>query len=191
MSPPLPYNAKLINALAIAIVDHPQATLAELAKSAGISRATLYRFCRTRENLLEVLESEGQRILYLIISSSHLHSATPNESLHYLIESHLAHRELVGFLGFRYNPEFLSPQGNGLRWQNYFSALDAFFLRGQELKAFRIDISAAVLTELFLSLVFGIIDAERRGRAAPRSSVETLEKFFLYGSSCQTAMDAL
>lgn len=63
------------------------------------------------------------------------------------------------------------------------SPLDAFFLRGQQKGVFRIDITAAVFTELFITLVYGMVDAERRGRAASSNSAHTLEQMFLHGAS--------
>lgn len=39
------HDERLIKALAVAIVDHPRATLKELAEAAGVSKATLHRFC--------------------------------------------------------------------------------------------------------------------------------------------------
>ena len=57
------------------------------------------------------------------------------------------------------------------------------FLRGPKAGAFRIDISAAIFTEMFLSMVYGIVDAERRGRAASATSVQTLELMFLDGAA--------
>ncbi len=48
---------------------------------------------------------------------------------------------------------------------------------------FRIDITAAVFTELFITLVYGMVDAERRGRAASSNSAHTLEQMFLHGAS--------
>ena len=50
---------------------------------------------------------------------------------------------------------------------------------------FRIDISAAVLSELFLSLIFGIVDAERRGRMARSGSAAILEQIFLHGAAAR------
>ncbi|MGP1051779.1 hypothetical protein ACJ8PG_22935, partial [Serratia sp. CY68758] len=46
---------KLLAALARAIVERPKANLHELAQAVGISKATLYRFCNTRELLTERL----------------------------------------------------------------------------------------------------------------------------------------
>ncbi|MCY1299633.1 hypothetical protein D9M70_491700 [compost metagenome] len=103
------------------------------------------------------------------------------EALHRLIREHLAHRELLLFLVFQYRPDYLDPHGDGDRWHFYLDALDAFFLRGQQMGLIRIDIPAAVLTELFFNLVFGIVDAEQRGRAASSKSAYTLEQVFSRG----------
>ncbi|ELX4162395.1 TPA: efflux pump transcriptional repressor NfxB, partial [Pseudomonas aeruginosa] len=43
------HDERLIKALAVAIVDRPRATLKELAEAAGVSKATLHRFCGTRD----------------------------------------------------------------------------------------------------------------------------------------------
>ncbi|EPB7030303.1 transcriptional regulator, partial [Pseudomonas aeruginosa] len=44
-------DEKLLKALAVALVDHPRGTFKEIAEAAGISKATLNRFCGTRDNL--------------------------------------------------------------------------------------------------------------------------------------------
>ena len=48
---------------------------------------------------------------------------------------------------------------------------------------FRIDIAAPVLTEIFASLIFGLVDAERRGRVARSGMTVLIEQFFLKGAS--------
>lgn len=47
-------DERLLKALADAIVVHPLATLKELAEAAGVSKATLHRFCGTRDNLVNM-----------------------------------------------------------------------------------------------------------------------------------------
>lgn len=79
-------------------------------------------------------------------------------------------------------PDSLDPAVDG-RWQPYSDALDAFFLRGQQAGVLRIDITAAVFTVLFLALIYGMVDAERRGRAASSSSAGMLERMFLDGAA--------
>lgn len=57
-----------------------------------------------------------------------------------------------------------------------------FFLRGQREGLFRIDISAPVLTETFASLLFGLVDAERRGRVARTGMDAVLLQMFMQGA---------
>ena len=181
MTQPLP-DDRLLKALAVAFVDRPRATLKELAEAAGISKATLHRLCGTRDNLVEMLMAHGLTVLNQVIQRTDLDNAEPLTALKRLIQEHLAHRELLMFLMFQYRPDSLDPANEGAKWIPYDSALDAFFLRGQRAGLFRIEVGAPVLTELFLSLIYGIVDAERRGRAASASSAGIIEQFFLQGA---------
>ncbi|AZD02394.1 MULTISPECIES: TetR/AcrR family transcriptional regulator [Pseudomonas] len=176
-------DERLLKALADAIVVHPRATLKELAEAAGVSKATLHRFCGTRDNLVSMLESYGQQVLTQVIDDAQLNSCAPVTALHRLIVEHLKHREMMIFLLFQYRPDSFDDSEANRSWRAYADALDSFFLRGQQAGAFRIDISAAIFTEMFLSMVYGIVDAERRGRAASATSVQTLELLFLEGAS--------
>ncbi|EMR0528611.1 hypothetical protein RZE90_006712, partial [Pseudomonas aeruginosa] len=89
-------DEKLLKALAIAIVDHPRATFKEIAQAAGVSKATLNRFCGTRDNLIEMLLNHGSVVIYRVIADADLEAA-PLDALHRLIEGHLIHRELLVF----------------------------------------------------------------------------------------------
>ncbi|HBO6206960.1 TetR/AcrR family transcriptional regulator [Stutzerimonas kunmingensis] len=175
-------DERLLKALAVAIVDRPRATVKELAEAAGVSKATLHRFCGTRDNLDDMLMSYAEQVFNQIISNCELDSAEPLGAIRKLLSEHLMHREMMIFLTFHYTPDSLDPDEDA-NWQPYMQALDAFFLRAQQAGVLRIDLSASVLTELFLSLIFGIVDAERRGRAASSSSLNALEQMFLYGAS--------
>lgn len=177
------HDERLLKALAVAIVDNPRATLKELAEAAGVSRATLHRFCGTRDNLVGMLLRHGEAVLNQVIVTSALDQPDPVPALRRLITEHLKHRELLLFLMFQYRPDTFKSEVDGLRWQSYIDALDAFFLHGQRAGVFRIDITATVFTELFGALITGMVDAERRGRAASSSSVHMLEQFFLHGAT--------
>ncbi|MFJ4371306.1 TetR/AcrR family transcriptional regulator [Pseudomonas japonica] len=180
-------DERLLKALADAIVVHPRATLKELAEAAGVSKATLHRFCGTRDNLVNMLESYGEQVLAQVIGDAGLDAADPIAALRRLIVEHLKHREMMIFLLFQYRPDSFDDSEQNRPWRAYADALDAFFLRGQRAGALRIDISAAVFTEMFLSMVYGIVDAERRGRAASATSVQTLELLFLDGAAAPAA----
>lgn len=71
----------IMPALALAMVDRPRATLQELAKAVGVSKATLYRFCRTREQLIERLMNHSAEVFTQVIRDSQLDSSPPLEAL--------------------------------------------------------------------------------------------------------------
>jgi len=159
-----------------------------LAQLAGVSKATLHRYCGTRENLGQRLEDHAESALNLIIRSARLQHAEPRDALRRLIGEHLAYRELLAFLMAQYRPDFLDFERGDVRWRFYLEALDSFFLRGQKLGKFRIDFTAAIFTELFITLVYGVVDAEQRGRAAHTDSARVLEQMFLHGALCGTEL---
>src|SRR6218665_1939570 len=176
-----PADEKLLKALAVAIVDRPRGTFKDIAQAAGISKATLNRFCGTRDNLIEILLNHGSDVMNRVISDAELQHLPPLEALQRLIDLHLAHRELMAFLIVQWRPDFLDLEQGDQRWLLYSDALDAFSLRGQELGVFRIDIAAAALTEVFASVLYGLVDAERRGRVARSGMATLIEAAFLGG----------
>ncbi|WP_025128967.1 TetR/AcrR family transcriptional regulator [Pseudomonas sp. PH1b] len=177
-----PHDERLLKRLTLAFIDRPRATMRELAQLAGVSKATLHRFCGTRENLGHRLEAHARGVLERIIDNARLQQAAPLEALAWLIDEHLAHRELLAFLIARYRPDFLEVSGEDSPWRFYLDALDDFFLRGQQQGILRIDITAAIFTELFITLIYGMVDAERRGRAASANSADALLRMFLHGA---------
>ena len=179
---PISHDEHLLKTLTVAVVSRPRATMKELAQLAGVSKATLHRYCGTRENLGQRLEEYAGGTLNLIIQSAGLQHLEPLDALRRLIREHLGHRELLAFLMAQYRPDFLDFERGDTRWKFYLEALDGFFLRGQQKGFFRIDITAAIFTELFITLVYGLVDAEQRGRAANADSARTLEQMFLHGA---------
>jgi TetR/AcrR family transcriptional repressor of mexCD-oprJ operon len=176
-------DEKLLKALAVALVTHPRGTLKEIAEAAGISKATLNRYCGTRDQLIERLMDHGSQVMSLVIRNAGLDEYPVLEALHRLISEHLAHREVLAFIAFEWRPDSLDEPSGGARWLPYGDALDAFFLRGQQEGVFRLDITARELTEIFISLVFGLVDAERRGSVARARMAAVIEKFFLKGAA--------
>jgi TetR/AcrR family transcriptional repressor of mexCD-oprJ operon len=68
-------------------------------------------------------------------------------------------------------------------WDSYLGALDGFFLNGQKAGAFQLDYPNQMLTELFLSVICGMIDAKYRGRVAASGMENKMRTFFLNGIS--------
>lgn len=174
-------DSQILAALARALVDRPRATLQELAQAIGISKATLYRFCRTRDQLIQRLSSQAVQAMGQALEDSNLETDPPEEALRKLIANHLAHGELAAFLTHFWNDVSRDTPAEVLDgWE---SKLDAFFLRGQQAGLFRIDVTAATLTELWINGLIGLVDAERRGRVARAGLAAIAESMFLMGAA--------
>lgn len=173
---------RLMAALALALVDKPRATLQELAKAVGVSKATLYRFCKTREELIERLMAHGAQLMHRSLAEARLDEGTPQEALRRVIQGQLEHREIGAFLVYYWKPDTLQDERWADQWEQFTKALDAFFLRCQRAGYFRIDISAAALTESLIALVVGMMDAERLGRVARGGMADVVETLFMNGA---------
>lgn len=178
-------NNRLLAALALAMVDYPRAPLQELARAVGISKATLYRFCRTREQLVERLTEHAILAFDEAFHRVDLNGAAPQEALRSLAENTLEHRELTAFLTYYWKDSTMGTHAE-ISWER---RLDAFFLRSQQQGVFRVDIPAPALTEIFVSLLIGIIDAERRGRVARVGLPLLIETMFFNGALSQDALN--
>ncbi|WP_248281386.1 TetR/AcrR family transcriptional regulator [Azoarcus sp. TTM-91] len=172
-------DTKTLNALALALISTPRANLQELAKAAGISKATLYRMFRTREELIARLSQRAMAAIAGVLESAGLETAPPEEALRRLIEKHLEHRELTIFLWYYWKDAPIDTAAA----ESWDAAMDAFFLRGQQMGVFRIDISAQALTEVLICTIGGLIDAERRGRVARLGQAAAIESIFLDGAA--------
>lgn len=173
-------DQELLASLALAMVEKPRANLQELAKMVGVSKATLYRFCRTRAELVERLVTHCSSVITTAVEQSVAIEAPAFEALQLFANRLLAHRELTAFLIHYCQSD--SPEMDALeqRWAN---ALDSFFLKNQQLGHFRIDLGTAALSELWMSIIIGFIDAERRGRVARANLSTLIVNAFLNGAS--------
>jgi TetR/AcrR family transcriptional repressor of mexCD-oprJ operon len=172
-------NDKMMAALARALVDQPRASLQEVAAAVGVSKATLYRLCRTRGQLVERLVYHAATRITEAIEAAHLDTAPPLTALERLIANNLEHRELTTFLIHYWGQDPPTAAGVEAGWD---AALDAFFLRGQQAGVFRIDLAAPALTEIFVALLLRLIDAERHGRVARAGLAGVIERAFLRGA---------
>lgn len=172
----------LLLQLALALVDRPGSSLQELAKAVGVSKATLYRFCPTRDELVERLLEEATGTVVREVEGCNLEHAPIDDAMHALINSHLANKELTLFLVHHWRPELLMESNPDTRWLSIQKAYDRFFLRAQQEGKLRIDISAVALTEIFSGIMFSIVDAERRGRIPRTEMAVIMEKMFLNGA---------
>lgn len=176
-------DEKLLQGLARAVVEQPRATLQELARTVGISKATLYRLCPTREALIQQLLDHATLLMWRVLEDAGLETGTPAAALTRLVELHLAHRDFMNFLMRYWQPQPVLGSDGYDAWQKHDARLDAFFLSGQKAGVFRIDMSAACLTDAFINLLFGMAESERRGRVARLDLPLIIERLFLQGAS--------
>lgn len=174
-------DERLLRALAVAVVQQPRATLHDLARAANVSKATLHRFFRTREQLIETLRNYCVTLMGQLLEDANLATAEPLAALRQLIGSHLAHKEFSSFLIYHWKPESSSVEESKDVWKEHEASMDAFFLRGQQEGAFRIDISAPCMTDAFAHLLCGMVEGERQGRLARAGLAQAMEQLFLHG----------
>jgi len=161
----------------------PRATLDAIAQAVGVSKATLYRFCRTRDQLIDMLITHTGVLMRKALADASLETATPQEALSRLIRNHVEEREYFIFLAAHWRPELVENPLPDNIWIQYEQALDAFFLRGQAEGFFRIDIGAAAMCDIFTGILLGIFEAERRGRVARVGLASLIEQALLQGVS--------
>ncbi|PHM37403.1 transcriptional regulator NfxB [Xenorhabdus mauleonii] len=171
-------DRKLLKLLAIALVENQRANLQELAKACDISKATLYRFCQTRELLINQLGQYAIDTLSDAIHTTLLQDCPPKEALRNLAEKCLENQELLLFIVHFWNTTSSIDYSTETKW---LVPMDRFFLRGQEIGVFRIDITAAGMSELWINMLAGLFEAERRGRVARVGLINMLEITFLQG----------
>ena len=167
---------QLLKKLAIAITENPRGTSKELAEAVGISKATLHRFCGTRENLDKMLTEKAFYALKEIIETAQEEFDDYRAGIKQLIEVHFKNHEFLRYVVLI--PSLMEHEN----WQPYLNAIDSFFLRGQKQGVFKIDFGVSFLTEIFVSSICSLIDAERRGRIASNGINNSFEYFFLKGS---------
>lgn len=110
------------------------------------------------------------------IQCAGLDTLEPLEGLKKLTSNSLEHRELTAFTTYYWK------EGKDIDYAEVEATVDAFFLRGQQAGVFRIDVPAPALTEIWVSLLLGLVDAERRGRVARAGLAALVESLFLLGA---------
>jgi TetR/AcrR family transcriptional repressor of mexCD-oprJ operon len=171
------HEEELLRKLTAALTVNPRSSTGALAEAAGISRATFNRLCISRENLMTMIEKQAERVLRDIITIAREPVTDYTVSLTRLIERHFQNHEYLVFA--------CGSQGHleSACWDEYMGAIDAFFLGGQKAGVFRVDMPHQMLTELFVSMICGMIDAQHRGRVAASGLENQMTEFFLHGTA--------
>jgi AcrR family transcriptional regulator len=158
----------------------PTAHLDEIARAAGISRATLHRIFPGREGLIREIGMLGLRRFAAAVDTARLEDGDAESALRRLVDTLVPDAALCAFLAGE-NQLYDDPAINEL-WDREDARVRALFLRGQNEGVFRIELSAAWLSEAFFDLVAGVGWAVQDGRLAPRDGAHSLAELFLGGA---------
>ncbi|WP_285735702.1 TetR/AcrR family transcriptional regulator [Kitasatospora phosalacinea] len=158
----------------------PTAHLDEIARAAGISRATLHRIFPGREALILEVGALGLRRFSAALDTARVEEGNAEAALRRLVDAVVPDAALCAFLAGE-NQLYDHEEINDL-WELQDARVRALFLRGQQEGVFRIELSAAWLSEAFFDLVAGIGCAVQEGRLAPRESAFSLAELFLGGA---------
>ncbi|WP_158513794.1 MULTISPECIES: TetR/AcrR family transcriptional regulator [Dickeya] len=173
-------NERLLRELAAAISSYPRSTLQELAELVSVSKATLYRNFGTREDLILVVTASAEEAVRNIIKDIERYvddtSSEIDMAFNAIVREHFNNKEFL--MLYCHNQS-----DSGKEYLNlYTRSLNNFFYKWQKNKFFRMDISCTELTELFISIVYGMIESVCQKRVAEVKVEEIIRLFFFYGS---------
>ena len=156
------------------------ATMDEVAKAAGISRATLHRHFSGREALVRALEELGIAECEAALDAARLDEGPAADAVRRIV------REIepaAGLLAFLYSENQLfegEEQNQG--WTRIDEGISALFRRGQRIGEFRIDLTPAWLTEALFGLLASGAWMVQSGRGAPKDFHYMIVELLLGGA---------
>lgn len=156
------------------------ATMDEVARAAGIGRATLHRHFAGRDALVRALEALGIQEFEAAIDAARLDDGPAEAALRRLIAGVEPVAGLLAFLVTE-NQLFEGDQMNE-GWARLDARVAALFRRGQEEGAFRIDLTPAWLTEALYGLIGTCAWAVQDGRVAGKDFQYMIAELLLGGA---------
>lgn len=156
------------------------ATMDEVAKAAGIGRATLHRHFAGRDALVRALESLGIQEFEAALDAAALDEGPSEQALRRLIAAVEPSAGLLSFLVTE-NQLFEGDEVNE-GWNRLDARVSAFFRRGQERGEIRIDLTPAWLTEALYGLVSTGAWAVQAGRIAGQDFQYMIVELLLGGA---------
>lgn len=156
------------------------ATMDEVAKAAGIGRATLHRHFAGRDALVRALEELGIQEFGAALDRAGLDEGTSEEALRRFVA---AVEPSAGLLSFLVTENQLFEGGEvNEGWDRLDARVSAFFRRGQERGEIRIDLTPAWLTEALYGLIGTCAWAVQVGRVAAQDFSYMIVELLLGGA---------
>lgn len=173
-------RAQVLRTAAALLTRKATATMDEVARAAGIGRATLHRHFAGRDALVRALEELGIQEIEEALDAADLDEGTVEDALRRLLDAVQPSAGLLSFLVTE-NQLFEGEQMNE-GWERIDTRVSALFKRGQESGELRIDLTPAWLTEAFYGLVSGCAWAIQDGRVASKDFQYMIVELLLGGA---------
>jgi TetR/AcrR family transcriptional repressor of mexCD-oprJ operon len=156
------------------------ATMDEVAKAAGISRATLHRHFAGRDALVRALEALGIAECEAALDAAGLGEGPASDAVRRLVREIEPAAALLAFL-YTENQLFEGGEQNA-GWTRIDERIAALFKRGQSAGEFRIDLTPAWLTEALYGLLASGAWAVSEGRVARKDFHHMIVELLLGGA---------
>lgn len=158
----------LLDAAIDALAQTPGASMADVARLANLTRATLYRHFGSRERLLAAMRAEALARAAEVIESCRLEEGGAVDALRRVVEA-------LASLGVRFRPLLLEGADQDLSFlrqrERTFAPLHDLVRRGQEAGQFRTDLPPAWVVSVTMSL---LTQAVRDAHSLPGSTAADL-----------------
>ncbi|QKV90809.1 TetR/AcrR family transcriptional regulator [Streptomyces sp. NA02950] len=155
------------------------ASMDEIAKSAGISRATLHRHFAGRDALVQALGVLGIQLVEERLTAARIDEGDPVDAVRRLVAEALP---VSGFLAFLYGENQLyESDAMDEGWARIDEQVGALFRRGQEQGLFRFDLTPAWLTEALYALIAASGWSVQEGRIASKDAGHMVSELLLGG----------
>ncbi|MEV0978350.1 helix-turn-helix domain-containing protein [Streptomyces sp. NPDC049915] len=156
------------------------ATMDEVARAAGISRATLHRQFAGRDALVRALEALGIAECEAALDAARLDDGPAADAVHRLVRKI---EPVAGLLAFLYTEnQLFEGEQQHAGWARIDERMTALFRRGQESGEFRIDLTPVWLTEALFGLLASGAWAVTEGRVAPNDFTYMIVELLLGGA---------
>ena len=163
-------EARILDAAVEALADDPDASMAEVARRAGVVRATVYVHFPTREVLIAAVTEQAMSEVVDVIVAAEPERGDPADALRRVVTD--AWRTLGRYHALIAINTQLPDAELHQRHGKVFAALQALIERGQQTGAFRTDVSAAWHLSMLVALIHAA-SAELRAERLPPDKVES------------------
>jgi len=163
-------EARILDAAVEALADDPEASMAEVARRAGVVRATVYVHFPTREALISAVTEDAMSEVVEVILAAEPERGDPADALRRVVTE--AWRTLGRYHALVAINTRLPDADLHHRHGAVFAALESLIERGQRTGAFRKDVPAAWHLSMLVALIHAA-SAELRAERLPPRKVES------------------